>query len=197
MKKVQVLENEVQDYYGRELQGSSDLKTNACCDTTEMPHQIKVGLANIHDEVLARYYGCGLTIPTHIRGLRVLDLGSGAGRDCYLLAQLVGQEGSVVGVDMTAEQLAVANRHVEWHREKFGYERSNVAFVKGNIQDLSAAGVQSADFDVIVSNCVINLAADKKAVLSEAFRVLSPKHLAMLQETLKQMLANLKVSPIK
>jgi len=172
LKKVDEIEQEVQDYYGRELQGSEDLKTNACCTVSDMPRSIKDGLKNIHEEVVSRYYGCGLTIPTHIDGLRVLDLGSGAGRDCYLLAQLVGEKGSVLGIDMTAEQLEVANRHLEWHRDRFGYRQSNVSFAKGNIQDLQSAGVQSADFDAIVSNCVVNLAADKEAVLSEAHRVL-------------------------
>lgn len=172
MKEVSQLEHEVQDYYGKELQGSKDLKTNACCTAVSYPQRIKQALTNIHDEVVTRYYGCGLTIPTHVEGLRVLDLGSGAGRDCYLLSQLVGPQGSVVGIDMTDEQLQVANRHIEWHRQKFAYEQANVSFVKGNIQDLRSAGLDDDDFDVIVSNCVVNLAANKKAVLSEAYRVL-------------------------
>lgn len=172
MKEVNQLETEVQNYYGKELQGSADLKTNACCTTVAYPQRVKQALKNIHDEVITRYYGCGLTIPTHVEGLRILDLGSGAGRDCYLLSQLVGAQGSVVGIDMTDEQLAVANRHIDWHREKFSYSQSNVSFVKGNIQDLDSAGIETSDIDVIISNCVINLAANKKAVLSEAYRVL-------------------------
>lgn len=172
MKEVSQLETEVQDYYGKELQGSQDLKTNACCSVDSYPQRIKQALGNIHDEVINRYYGCGLTIPTHIEGLRVLDLGSGAGRDCYLLSQLVGAQGSVVGIDMTDEQLAVARQHSDWHQDKFSYTESNVSFVKGNIQDLQAAGIESDNFDVIISNCVVNLAANKKAVLSEAYRVL-------------------------
>ena len=172
MKEVSQLESEVQDYYGRELQTSDDLKTNACCTATSYPNAIKQALKNIHDEVLIKYYGCGLTIPTQIEGLRVLDLGSGAGRDCYLLSQLVGEEGYVLGIDMTEQQLTVANRHLQWHQEKFAYTQSNVDFVHGNIQDLDAAGVKTEDFDLIVSNCVVNLAADKEAVLQEAYRVL-------------------------
>ncbi|MBL4819388.1 MAG: methyltransferase domain-containing protein [Gammaproteobacteria bacterium] len=172
MKEVSQLENEVQDYYGKELQSSDDLKTNACCTVVDYPQKIKQALKNVHDEVLTRYYGCGLTIPTQLHGLRVLDLGSGAGRDCYLLSQLVGKDGHVLGIDMTDEQLEVANRHIDWHRDKFSYSDSNVSFVKGNIQDLSSAGIETEDFHVIVSNCVVNLAANKKAVLQEAHRVL-------------------------
>lgn len=166
------IEERVQDYYGRELQSSEDLKTDACCDPASMPVAIKAMLSNIHPEVLTRYYGCGLTIPDCLEGLRVLDLGSGAGRDCYLLSQLVGAEGSVLGIDMTAEQLAVARRHLDWHRERFGYGQNNVEFREGDIQNLEAVGLGDADFDLIVSNCVVNLAADKRAVLSEAHRVL-------------------------
>jgi ubiquinone/menaquinone biosynthesis C-methylase UbiE len=172
VKEVTQLETEVQEYYGEELQGSYDLKTNVCCSVGSHPAHIKDALMNIHDEVITRYYGCGLTIPTLVKDLRVLDLGSGAGRDCYLLSQLVGEQGSVVGIDMTDQQLAVANAHIDWHREKFSYTEPNVRFVKGNIQDLAAAGLASEDFDLIISNCVVNLAADKKAVLSEAHRVL-------------------------
>ncbi len=170
--RAQQVEEEVRDYYGKQLQGSADLKTNVCCTVSPYPESIRSALANIHEEVITRYYGCGLTIPVHIKGLRILDLGSGTGRDCYLLSQLVGEGGSVLGVDMTDEQLAVANGHLDWHREKFGYSRSNVSFVKGNIQDLGAAGIESNQFDVIVSNCVVNLATNKRAVLEEAHGVL-------------------------
>ena len=172
MNDMSNMEAEVQKYYGKELKSSEDLKTNVCCTVVEYPDSIKSGLANIHDEVITKYYGCGLTIPSQIQGLDVLDLGSGTGRDCYLLSQLVGESGSVTGIDMTDEQLEVANKHLDWHRERFGYARSNVNFVKGNIQDLSAAGIESDNYDVVVSNCVVNLATDKRAVLADAYRVL-------------------------
>jgi len=97
----------------------------------------------------------------------VLDLGSGAGQDAYVLAQLVGEHGEVVGVDATPEQLAVAERRLEWHRERFGYARSNVRFVSGDIERLGELPPQGG-FDVIVSNCVINLVADKGAVFRAA-----------------------------
>jgi SAM-dependent methyltransferase len=108
----------VKEYYGKVLQGSHDLKTNACCTDTEIPEHLKRAMNNIHDEVAAHYYDCGLVSPQLLAGMRILDLGSGSGRDCYLLAQLVGEEGSVLGVDMTEEQLEVATRHIEWHRKK-------------------------------------------------------------------------------
>lgn len=169
---MEKIHGEVQEYYGKTLSRSEDLKTNACCTVVSYPTEIKKALGKIHDEVLSKYYGCGLTIPTTLEGLDVLDLGSGAGRDCYLLSQLVGEKGSVVGVDMTPEQLEVANNHKEFHREKFGYAKSNVEFRQGHIEALDKVGLNDEQFDLIISNCVVNLASDKESVLREAFRVL-------------------------
>jgi len=164
--------DEVRDYYGRQLQSSSDLKTSACCDLTAIPSWLKPLLAHIHPDVLSRYYGCGLVCPPLLAGCRVLDLGCGTGRDVYALAQLVGPTGSVIGVDMTDEQLAIAETHRAWHAEQFGYD--NVRFLKGTIEHLDALDLAPGSFDVIVSNCVINLSPDKDAVLRGIQRLLKP-----------------------
>lgn len=166
--------DEVKDYYGKTLRGSDDLKTDACCTLDEPPLYLKRVLSQIHDEVMMRYYGCGLVAPEQLQGLRILDLGSGSGRDAYALSALVGESGHIVGVDMTDEQLAVANRHIDFHRQAFGYQKSNVEFHKGYLEKLDELGFEDDSFDVIVSNCVINLCADKEAVLREALRVLKP-----------------------
>ena len=160
----------VQNYYGKVLQHSNDLKTSACCDVSSMPDWLKPLLAKLHPQVTERYYGCGLVAPAVLEGARVLDLGSGSGRDCYLMAQLVGSQGQVVGVGMTVEQLAVANAHLQYHAEQFGF--ANVEFRQGYIENLDALGLSDASFDVIVSNCVINLSPDKDSVLREAYRLL-------------------------
>ena len=165
---------EVKDYYGKTLQHSNDLKTNACCTGDIYPQYVKDAMKLIHDEVMTKYYGCGLTIPHSLNGKKVLDLGSGAGRDCFLVSNLVGEEGEVIGVDMTDEQLEVANRHIDYHAEKFGYSKANTTFLKGDIENLSELNLEDNYFDVIISNCVINLATDKEAVLKEVFRVLKP-----------------------
>jgi ubiquinone/menaquinone biosynthesis C-methylase UbiE len=165
---------EVQEYYGKTLQHSDDLKTNACCTGDIYPQYVKDAMKLIHDEVMSKYYGCGLTIPTSLKGKRVLDLGSGAGRDCYLVSYLVGEEGEVVGVDMTDEQLEVANRHIDYHTEKFGFKKANTRFLKGDIEKLNELNLEDNYFDVVISNCVINLATDKDAVLKEVYRVLKP-----------------------
>ncbi|MBY6244063.1 methyltransferase domain-containing protein [Methylosinus sp. Sm6] len=164
----------VKDYYGKTLRSSGDLKTMACCTPDSMPARVKALLSNIHDEVLTKYYGCGLVAPEELKGRRVLDLGCGSGRDVYLMSQLVGPSGEVVGVDMTPEQLETATAHIEWHRERFGYARNNVRFLHGYIERLDALGLEPASFDVIVSNCVVNLSIDKPAVLRGAFDLLKP-----------------------
>lgn len=164
----------VKDYYGRVLKTTADLKTSACCTAASMPAHLRPLAAKIHDEVAAKYYGCGLVAPSDLKGRRVLDLGSGSGRDAYILTQLVGPEGEVVGVDMTDEQLTVARAHVDWHMERFGHASTNVRFLHGYIEKLGGLGLQPGSFDVIVSNCVINLSIDKPAVLKGAFDLLKP-----------------------
>ncbi|KAF0807683.1 arsenic (+3 oxidation state) methyltransferase [Alcanivorax xiamenensis] len=167
------MRDEVQDYYGKHLSGSDDLQTNACCDQTP-PEHLKPLLTRLHDEVISRYYGCGLVAPAALEGARVLDLGCGSGRDAYLLSALVGERGSVVGVDMTEEQLAVARRHQDFHRDQFGHGRSNVMFLKGFIEELDQLDLEPGGFDVVVSNCVINLSTDKAKVLTDLKRLLKP-----------------------
>jgi SAM-dependent methyltransferase len=164
----------VKDYYGKVLKSSEDLKTSACCEGGGMPPHLEALLDNVHEEVRAKYYGCGIVVPAALAGARVLDLGSGSGRDVYLIAQLVGADGEVVGVDMTDEQLATANAHIGWHMRRFGNGRPNVKFLKGYIEKLGALGLPQASFDVVVSNCVINLSVDKLAVLRGAFDLLKP-----------------------
>ncbi len=166
--------DEVKIYYGQTLQSSADLKTDACCTPDAMPDFVRSALADIHPEVLSRYYGCGLVVPDELAGLKVLDLGSGSGRDVYLLSRLVGEQGSVVGVDMTTEQLDVANRHIDYHAEKIGYQKSNVRFVQGDLQELDSLGLEPGSFDLVISNCVINLVPDKEAVLRAVHSLLKP-----------------------
>ena len=111
--------------------------------------------------------GCGnpLTIAELQPGETVLDLGSGPGLDCFLAANQVGSTGHVIGVDMTHEMLARARKNAE------STDATNVEFRLGEIEHLPVA---DSTVDVILSNCVINLAPDKRPVFAEAFRVLKP-----------------------
>lgn len=164
----------VKDYYGKVLKSSADLKTSACCDPAAMPGHLKALAANVHPEVTAKYYGCGLVAPALLEGCRILDLGSGSGRDVYMLAQLAGPAGEVVGVDMTEEQLQVAREHSGWHMQRFGFDRPNVRFLQGYIEALDRLELEPGSFDVIVSNCVVNLSVDKPAVFRGAYNLLKP-----------------------
>ncbi|CAI5487827.1 unnamed protein product, partial [Closterium sp. Naga37s-1] len=169
---IDVTHADVSEYYGKTVQQQADLQTSACLVKGGLGADIRRLLSNVHDEILSKFYGCGSPIPPLLKGCTVLDLGCGTGRDVYVAAQLVGPTGQVIGIDMTDEQLAVARKHEEYHREKFGFAESNVSFRKGFIEDLRAANVEDSTVDVVVSNCVINLAPSKVPVISEIARVL-------------------------
>lgn len=138
-----------------------------CCDpiTSNLYDLSQAG--QIPEEALLASLGCGN--PTALAqlslGETVLDLGSGGGIDVLLSAKRVGPTGKAYGLDMTDEMLALANEN----KRKAGIE--NVEFLKGEIEHIP---LPDASVDVIISNCVINLSADKDAVLREAFRVLKP-----------------------
>ena len=174
MKTSTEIREDVQEYYGKILKTKNDLQTSACCAADSMPAYLRPYLKNIHEEVQSRFYGCASTFPPGLYGKTVVDLGCGSGRDCYLLAQVVGPEGLVIGIDMTDEQLAVARKHVTYHTNKFNLEKPNVDFRKGWIEDLSTANLEDNSVDVIISNCVVNLSPDKESVFREIFRVLKP-----------------------
>ena len=150
---------DVKNYYGKVLQTSADLQTNACCTGEAMPGHLAELLAQLAPEVVSRYYGCGLVVPPLLDGLRVLDLGCGAGRDVYLLSRLVGEHGSVVGVDMTREQLDVAERYIDEHTRRFGYAAPNVRFVEGELERLDELDLGEQAFDLNAPNLVNNRSA--------------------------------------
>lgn len=165
---------DIREYYGRILKSHRDLKTGACCSAEALPGFLQPLVANVHPEIRERFYGCGSPIPPVLEGLTVLDLGCGSGRDVYVLSQLVGPAGKVIGVDMTEEQLVVAERHLRHHMDRFGHARANVEFRLGPIEDLEGLGIAETSVDVVVSNCVLNLSPDKEAVFAGIFRVLKP-----------------------
>lgn len=109
--------------------------------------------------------GCGL--PTEFakisEGDTVLDLGSGAGNDCFVARQLTGSSGKVIGLDMTEEMISRANKN----KESLGFE--NVAFILGDIEEMP---LENNQVDVVISNCVLNLVPDKPKAFSEIYRVL-------------------------
>lgn len=155
---------------------ATDEASSSCCGTEDASDVQITRIAELYREteiadlpstVTDVAFGCGN--PTAISALQpgetVLDLGSGGGIDCFLAAKMVGESGRVIGVDMTPEMIALANRN----RAKVG--ATNVEFRQGQIEALP---VEAESVDVIISNCVINLSPDKDQVFREAFRVLKP-----------------------
>lgn len=143
--------------------GAGSLQQDAVTSDLYAAEQV----AGLPEKAVLASQGCGN--PTALIDLRegetVLDLGSGGGIDVLLSARRVGPTGFVYGVDMTDEMLALAQEN----KAKAGV--SNVAFLKGRIEDIP---LPANTVDVVISNCVINLAADKSLVLRDAFRVLKP-----------------------
>jgi SAM-dependent methyltransferase len=128
-------------------------------------------IAEIHPDVLEKYYGCGLAVPEFLDGARVLDVGCGGGRDVFIVSTLVGPKGEVVGIDMTEEMISTAVRHAAYHAEKFGFQ--NTRFIVSKIEDISAH-LEPNTFDVVISNCVMNLLASKETGFEQVYRVLKP-----------------------
>ncbi|MGI8618761.1 MAG: arsenite methyltransferase [Gemmatimonadaceae bacterium] len=176
------VKQEVKERYGRVAKAVAEGTTtddagccsSACCGSaTESYDPITSNLydegekAGVPAEALLASLGCGN--PTALaqlnEGETVLDLGSGGGIDVLLSAKRVGRAGKVYGLDMTDEMLALANEN----KRRAG--ATNVEFLKGEIENIP---LPDASVDVIISNCVINLSADKGRVLCEAFRVLKP-----------------------
>ena len=127
----------------------------------------------IPDEVLKISYGCGSPagLETVQVGETVLDIGSGGGIDCFEASRRVGPAGNVIGIDMTDTMLEIARRHAPIVARNLGYASSNVEFRKGMAE---AMPLENGSVDLIISNCVINLAPDKHKVFREMYRVLKP-----------------------
>jgi SAM-dependent methyltransferase len=151
-----------------------DLQTGACVCVEAIPQRHREILEKIDREILDRFYGCGSPVPAAVDGMTVLDLGCGTGRDTYLVSCLVGPAGRVFGVDLTEEPLQIARRHQAGQARAFGFETSNVEFLRGSIEDLAVLGIADNSIDVVISNCVINLSHRKRDVFAEIFRVLKP-----------------------
>lgn len=164
----------VQEKYGaiakqsKVLDGSSCCGTSSCCSTVDY-----AVFAESYDKEKGYNpdadLGLGCGIPTQFANIKegdsVLDLGSGAGNDCFVARAIVGTEGMVTGIDFTDAMLEKARAN----NAKLGF--SNVKFVKGDIEEMP---LPDNNYDVIVSNCVLNLVPNKKKAFSEIYRVLKP-----------------------
>lgn len=157
----------VRERYGNFAQNA----TESCCGdgeaTTKNPLYELEQLDGLPDEALMASAGCGN--PTAIGDLNagetVVDFGSGGGIDCFIAARAVGEQGRVIGIDMTPDMIDLARKNAS----NLGV--SNVEF---HLAEMENTPLESSSVDVIISNCVINLAPDKDAVFREAYRILKP-----------------------
>lgn len=172
MKKFDNVKNIIKESYAQIARTSSGCGCSSCgCDSGQTLQRQTKQLGYTQDEITQAPagsnlgLGCGnpVAIASLNEGETVLDLGSGAGLDAFLASKKVGKTGKVIGVDITDEMLIKARENAEKG------DISNVEFRKGDIEDLP---VENNTIDVIISNCVINLAPNKEKVFKEAYRVL-------------------------
>lgn len=173
MNNAEELKKIVKDKYSEIALQSKEQNEVSCCGAT--------GCCTVDYAIFAENYtqlegynpdadlGLGCGVPTEFARIKagdtVLDLGSGAGNDCFVARALVGESGKVIGVDMTDAMIAKARENAD----KLGF--GNVEFRQGEIEDLPLAANRA---DVVISNCVLNLVPNKRKAFAETFRVLKP-----------------------
>lgn len=159
----------VREHYAERIKSNASCcgpSSSDCCSTDSSLYPSEL-LSTLPEGESTVSYGCGdpITLASLQPGQTVLDLGSGAGLDCFFAAKKVGESGRVIGVDMTPEMIERARSSAK------RLDIQNVEFRQGYLEDLP---VENNTVDVIISNCVINLSPDKSKVFGEAFRVLKP-----------------------
>jgi len=164
----------IKEKYGEIAKQTKEQNAPSCCGTASCGSIVDYSVFSENYDKLQGYHpdadlGLGCGIPTEFANIRkgdtVVDLGSGAGNDCFVARALTGSTGKIIGIDMTEPMLAKARSNVK----KLGY--TNVEFRFGDIEEMP---VDSNTTDVVISNCVLNLVPDKAKAFSEIFRILKP-----------------------
>lgn len=162
----------IKEHYSNK-QSNEALISNSCFLASKPHLLIQKYLGLIPAEVHEKFYGCGSAVPLGIKGLTVLDLGSGIGRDVFLASIIVGEQGKVIGVDMTKSQVEQAREFTPKFIESTKKANMNIAkieFHEGLIEELDQIpGVTNESIDLITSNCVINLSPKKEQVLRQVW----------------------------
>lgn len=174
MMKEREIKRAVREGYARiAKQATSYYASRSCCGCADVPQEISKRLGYTEEEIMAAPpesnlgLGCGnpVALASLNEGEIVLDMGAGAGFDCFLASTRVGEKGEVIGVDMTSEMVDKARANAR----KGGY--TNIDFRQGDLENMPVADNY---VDVVISNCVINLVPNKNRAFKEAFRVLRP-----------------------
>jgi SAM-dependent methyltransferase len=172
--KSEEIKKVIKEKYGAIANQSIQMAPLSCCGSSGCCGKLEFSMIGDEYQAVEGYHpdadlGLGCGIPTHFadikKGDHLLDLGSGAGNDCFVARAIVGDSGKVTGLDFTE---AMVCRAVE-NAQKLGH--TNVSFVKGDIEEMP---FPDDTFDVIVSNCVLNLVPDKNKAFAEISRVLKP-----------------------
>jgi len=169
MKKPEELKQIVQEKYSDVVTQSTSCCADDCCSSDKSASLLTEEYENQDGYFAEADYNLGCGVPTKLAGIKkgetVLDLGSGAGNDVFIVRHQVGESGKVIGVDFTPQMIKQANIN----KEKLSY--TNVEFKLGDIESLP---VESDSVDVVISNCVLNLVPDKVKAFQEIYRVLKP-----------------------
>src|SRR5258708_4676158 len=172
MSTSEQLKELVKEKYNKIADQSKELNETSCCgagcDCDTVDYAVMADdYSNLDGYVSDADLGLGCGLPTEFalikKGDTVIDLGSGAGNDCFVARSLAGEEGKVIGIDFTEKMIAKAKANAD----KLGY--TNIEFRQGDIENMPVAGNVA---DVVVSNCVLNLVPDKQQAFAETFRVL-------------------------
>ena len=180
MKESESIRKTVRERYGERAKTGTSCcgTTSSCCDSTQTI-STKLGYSGQELDSIPKGadLGLGCGNPTALASLKpgeiILDLGSGAGIDCFLAANLVGETGHVIGVDMTAAMIDRARENAKKN------DIDNVEFRLGEIEHLPAA---DGTIDAVISNCVVNLSPDKQQVFDEVYRTLKPGGRMMISD---------------